>query len=241
MKKNFIFFVLSVFLTTHLTAQRKVTTVGFQIKPIFPNSFLSAGTKTIYQDNVRFDLTLASGFSAGMMVRHGFSDLLAIESGINYVKRSHELKITDGSFEGTSKFRIIGYEIPVNLLVYIRLGEKIFMNASMGPAVDMFASDVQSSDDYYEQRSYRNNIFQPAVNGNLGLEYRTAKSGYFYIGASYHQPFSYIYATEIHYPKNNTVPVIETIDGNYFTLDLRYFFYEDPKKKTPPKNDDEEQ
>jgi hypothetical protein len=239
MKKYFVFFVILFFLHTNAGAQRKVTTVGIQVKPIFPNSFLSAGTTTVYQDNVRFDLTLASGYSAGMMVRHGFSDLLAIESGINFVKRSHELKITDGSFEGTSKFRIIGYEIPVNLLVYIRLGEKIFMNASMGPSVDMFASDVQSSDDYYSQRSYRNNIFQPAVNGNLGVEYRTLKSGFFYVGASYHQPFSYIYATEIYYRKN-PVPVIETLDGNYFTLDLRYFFYEDPKKKTPPKTEDEE-
>lgn len=240
MKKVFIYSVLFSFSFLHITAQQRITTIGLQFKPIFPNSFLSTGTQTTFRDNATFDLTLRSGFSAGMIVRHGFSDLLAFESGINYVKRTYHLKISEGNFSGESRFRIVGYEIPLSLLVYIRLGEKIFMNASMGPSFDMFASDVQSNDYYFSQRSYRKSLFQPAVTANLGWEYRTLQSGYFYIGASYHRPFSYIYLTKITYHGNvNTID--EPLAGNYLTLDLRYFFYEDPKKKPRPRYEEDEQ
>ena len=239
MKNNFIAFALLFLSAFQVVAQRNVTTVGIQIKPIFSNSFFGTGNNSVYQQNVKFDVAIHSGFSAGMVVRHGFSDLLAMESGINYVKRSYLLQINDGNFTGESRFRIVGYEIPLNLLVYIQLGEKIFMNASMGPCLDMFASDVQSQDSYFHQRSYRKSLFQPAVTGNLGWEYRTPKSGYFYLGASYHRPFSYIYLAKINY-LGNTTPVEQSLAGNYLTIDLRYFFYEDPKKKSKPLNTDEE-
>lgn len=237
MKKNTSLCVLFFFMSLPLVAQQKITTVGIQIKPIFPNSFFSTVAKTAYQDGVKFDLMLGGGFSAGMIVRHGFSDLLAIESGINYTKRTFQLQISDRKLNEESRFRIIGYEIPINLLVYIRLSEKIFMNASMGSCFDMFASDVQSHDYYFSQRSYRKSLFQPAVTGNLGWEYRTSTSGYIYLGATYHRPFSYIYTSKINYQGNKN-PVDVNLEGNYLTIDLRYFFYEDPKKKTKPRNDE---
>lgn len=237
MKKVSVFLVLFFLKSFPVAAQGKLNTVGIQIKPVLPFQFLNTGIKTVYQDQVAYGITLHSGYSAGMVIRHGFSDLLALETGINYVKRSYELQITDGIFNGISKFRIIGYEIPVNLLVYIRLGEKIYMNASMGPSLDMFASDVRSYDDYFEQRSFRKSLFQPAVTGNLGWEYRTPKSGYIYVGASYHRPFSYIYITKINYQQRNAL--IESLAGNYLTIDLRYFFFEDPKKKSKKLHEDE--
>lgn len=167
-----------------------------------------------------------------MIIRHGFSDLLAFETGINYVKRKYDLRIDDGSFSGSSQFRVIGYEIPLSLLVYIQLGEKFFMNVSMGHSLDMFASDVQSYDYYFTQRSYRKSLFQSAILANIGWEYRTEKSGYFYLGASYHRPFSFIYASKITYTGNGkNEDIITSLLGNYLTVDLRYFFYEDPKKK----------
>lgn len=237
MKKVSVFLVLFFLKSFPVAAQGKLNTVGIQIKPVLPFQFLNTGIKTVYQNQVAYGITLHSGYSAGMVIRHGFSDLLALETGINYVKRSYELQIIDGVFNGISKFRIIGYEIPVNLLVYIRLGEKIYMNASMGPSLDMFASDVRSYDDYFEQRSFRKSLFQPAVTGNLGWEYRTPKSGYIYVGASYHRPFSYIYITKINYQQRNAL--IESLAGNYLTIDLRYFFFEDPKKKSKKLHEDE--
>ena len=136
------------------------------------------------------------------------------------------------SLKGKSEFRIIGYEIPVNLLVYIQLGEKLFMNASMGPSLDMFASNVQSYDEYFQHVSFRNHIFQASVLANLGWEWRTEESGYIYLGASYHRPFSFIYLTKIEYRyRGKDESTDQKLLGNYLTLDLRYFFPENKKRK----------
>ncbi len=242
MKKIFIFCLLLLASFVTASAQKGVTTVGLQVKPIFPLNFVNTGSQTIIQNNARFDLTLSSGFSGGMIIRHGFTDLLAFETGINYVKRKYDLRITDGSFKGDSQFRIICYEIPLSLLVYIQLGEKFFMNASMGHSLDMYASDVQSSDTYFFHRSFRKSLFQSAVLANIGWEYRTEKSGYLYFGASYHRPFSYIYVSKVKYFESNgkDETIVTEVQGNYLTIDLRYFFHEDPKKKSKPRSDDEE-
>ena len=229
MKKKIIFSIL-LFISVQIFAQKKANTVGIQIKPFFPSSFFTP-SKTVLQEQTTFDLSLSSGFCAGMIVRHGFSDLLAMETGINYVKRKYELSITEVNFRDYSQFRIVGYEIPLSLLVYIQLGEQFFMNVSMGHSLDIFASSVQSYDDYFTQKSFRKNLFQSAVIASIGWEYRTKKSGYFYLGSSYHRPFSYIYTTEIKYD-SRTEPAATTLSGNYLTIDLRYFFYEDPHKRT---------
>jgi len=230
----FLFFMLA---TTPLKAQKGITTVGIQYKPIFPVSFLGTGKQSTSSNQVNFDVELKSGFCGGMVVRHGFSELLAFETGINYVKRKYDLTITDGDFKGTSEFRIIGYEIPVNLLVYIQLGEKLFMNASMGPSADMFASNVQSYDEYFQHVSFRNHIFQASVLANLGWEWRTEKSGFIYLGASYHRPFSFIYLTKVEYKfRGKDESTDQKLLGNYLTLDLRYFFPENKGKK-PGRNE----
>ena len=209
-------------------AQKGSTIVGVQYKPIFPVGFLGTGTPEL----VTFDVELKSGYCAGMVIRHNFSELLALESGINYVKRKYNLTISDADFKGKSEFRIIGYEIPVNLLVYIQLGEKLFMNASMGPSLDMFASNVQSYDEYFQHVSFRNHIFQASVLANLGWEWRTEESGYIYLGASYHRPFSFIYLTKIEYRyRGKDESTDQKLLGNYLTLDLRYFFPENKKRK----------
>lgn len=226
---TFTFFVLASSFTS--TAQKGVTTVGIQYKPIFPVTFVGTGNQHSESGSVRFDIKLKSGFNGGMMVRHGFTDLLAFEAGINYVKRNYSISIHDSDFAGESRFRLIGYEIPLSFLVYIRLGEQIFMNASMGPSLDMFASNVQSHDYYFKHVSFRRSIFQPAITANLGWEWRTEHSGYLYFGASYHRPFEYTYLTKVEYVnRGKDVETDQRLLGNYLTVDFRYFFFEDPLK-----------
>jgi len=100
---------------------------------------------------------------------------------------------------------------------------------------------VESYSDYYYQRSFRRSLFQSAVLANLGWEYRTEKAGYFYLGASYQRPFTYIYVSEIRYqPDGKNDKVAMTVPGNYFTVDLRYFFHEDPRKKKPSRDEGDE-
>jgi hypothetical protein len=224
--------ILRALFISQVFAQARVTTVGIQLKPIFPVDFLGTGSQSEVQNTVHFDLALKSGFSGGMFIRRGITDLIAIEGGINYVKRTYNFKISEGSYSASSGFRMIGYEIPLSALIYIRLGEQLYMNVSMGASADMYASNVSVFDDYYRVYTVRKNTFQPAVIANVGWEYRTEKSGAFYIGSSFHRPFSYEFVTRIDYKKP---PVDETfynsIGGSYLTVDFRYFFHEDAQKK----------
>ena len=164
-----------------------------------------------------------------MVVRKGITKTISFETGINYVKRVYNLSIIDSSnnFTRDGKFRIIGYEIPLLALVYIRIGEKFYMNNALGFSIDIFPSDVRTVNSY----STRTSFIIPALLANLGWEYRTDKSGIFYIGASFHRPFSKIMSTKIWYDGNNKTAEVETkLAGSYLTIDFRYFFPETPEK-----------
>lgn len=218
-------------------SQKGVTTVGIQVKPIFPISFLGTGKITNDTAGVHFETILNSGFSSGMVVRHNFTNLLAFETGINYVKRKYTLSFSEKDFTGQTTFRIIGYEIPALLMVYAQLGEKIYINGAMGPVLDMFASNVQTFDDYYNNIAIRNHILQPSLTANIGFEYRMKKSGILYLGTSFLRPFTYIYLSKIGYYKNVKSVIIQNeLTGSYLTIDLRYFFPE-TKRKAAISND----
>lgn len=227
------FLILFVFLfSSYCFPQKGKTTVGIQYKPILPFSFLGTGKIINDLNNVHFETKLTSGFSGGLVVRHNFTNLLAFETGINYVKRKYTLKIVDGNFNSNSIFRIISYEIPAMLMIYSQLGEKIYINGSMGPTIDMFPSSVQTSDSNYNHVAFRNHIFQPAISANIGWEYRTDKSGIIYIGTSFQRPFTFIYLSKVgYYRANNDFVFQNELSGSYLTIDLRYFF-----RETQPKN-----
>ncbi|REJ83983.1 MAG: hypothetical protein DWQ44_05840 [Bacteroidetes bacterium] len=237
LKRAFLLLAVCLFFFTESKAQKNVTTVGIQYKPIFPVSFLGTGSETGIDRDVTFITGLKSGFSGGMTIRRGLSDLVGLESGINYVKRKYNLEIVDGSNNIDRDFRIIGYEIPVSFLVYIRLGEFLYMNAAMGSGIDMFASAVQVLDTNYNQVSFRNRVVQPAIHANLGWEWRTEKSGYIYLGFTYHRPFEFIYLNKTEYRRSTTDVYFNErkLNGSYLTLDLRYYFHEDPEVKKKKK------
>ena len=223
-----LLFLLSV----NLFAQENIITAGFQYKPIFPSKFLNNGFE-IAQNNVGFSIQSSYGFCAGMSIRRGITSLISFESGINYVKRKYQLSITDGSFKGESEFNIIGYEIPALGLVFIPITKNIFMDVGLGASIDMFPSSiVYSSDTYFRQLSSRKSWLLTGVLANVGYEFRTSNYGYFYLGASYHYPFNPIYNTNVNYEINNSNNSIESkLQGDYFTLDCRYFFHANVIKK----------
>jgi hypothetical protein len=136
------------------------------------------------------------------------------------VKRVYSLKIAKENFSGDSEFRIIGYEIPLSGLVYIKLSEKTYMNASLGISADMFASDIYTEDYYFRNSSHRAYVFNAGILGNLGWEFRTEAAGYFYIGASYHNPFSGIFNSQLGYYENDVLKekVTMAISGTYLCL-----------------------
>ena len=218
--------------TANCFSQSRLTTFGIQFKPIFPVGFLGTGKQNVFQDSVKYATTLKGGYNFGMVIRKGFSEVLALEAGINYVRRKYHLDISELNHNESSEFRSVGYEIPVALLVYIRLGEQVFMNASLGASADMYASNVQSAGENHSTLTVRNHTFQPAVIANLGWEYRTERAGFVYLGSTLHRPFNYELTTQINYdPRNRDILVYQPLSGSYLTLDVRYFFFEDPKKK----------
>lgn len=223
-----------ILLSVQVFGQKNVMTVGIQYKPIFPVNFLGSGKLSDTYDGVTVENGLTSGYSAGMIIRKGFSDLISLETGINYVRRNYSLVFTEGSFRGESRYRVVSYEIPLLFMVYTQLFEKIYMNGSLGPSLTMYPSSLITYDpDYFRQLALRNQIFNPAINANIGWEYRTEKSGYFYIGASFQRPFEYIFTSLDSYKRNGKeFTIARRLSGTYLTLDLRYFFHEDPVKKS---------
>lgn len=228
-------------LLTHFTfAQERVITAGFQFKPIFSSKFFNTGPESTVNEGVNFKITPQSGYCMGMVIRKGLSNTVSLESGINYVRRNYNLNISDTTPGVDEDFKIVGYEIPVQALVFIRLSDFIYMDVAMGASMDFYPSDVRTESDLHEQYSVRNTWFSPSVLANIGWEYRTEKSGFVYLGASYHRPFNTIFYTYAGYPDLNVLNPVQTkpaieLSGNYLTFDLRYYFHSDPerrKKKT---------
>lgn len=216
-------------------SQENVFTAGFQYKPIFPNSFFSKDTWSVTQNSIDFTITQKMGYSAGMVLRRGFTKQLSLETGINYTKRNFNLLISDTSFTGKSDFTIVGYEIPLQGLIFLRLADKLYMNTALGMSMDMYASNIYTHDTYFRHYSKRHNVFQFAALANLGFEYRTKKSGYFYLGSSYHLPLTYFFESSVLYEPNQAIGRMK-LSGTFLTLDLRYYFHEEPiKNKKKPK------
>lgn len=246
LRLNFCFPVLTLlffctFSFRPISAQPKVVTMGLQFKPLVPSRFFRSGEIDFGQGDIRYSISPKISFSGGMVIRRGFTKNFSLETGINYVKRNFDLVVENeaASFSTEKNFSIVGYEIPTLGLIYIRLGEQMFMNAAFGISLDFFPSDVGTNEYYFEYDvqvqhvSVRNHNrwVQPALLANLGYEYRTRKKGYFYFGSSFHRPFTYSYQSNVKYINGLfTEKAAAEISGNYLTFDLRYFFHQDPEK-----------
>jgi len=213
--------------------QRGVATLGIQLKPVLPLDFFDPLT-SFARPSVTGTVELTGGFAFGMSVRVGLSNMFSLETGLGQITRRYAFTIvndTSGYSDG-SEVRYVGYELPITGLVYIRLGEQLWMNTAMGFSMDFYPGDVQR--DVEEGRVYlfRRNWMQFAVLGNLGLEYRTEKSGIFYLGATYHRPFGAMAQAELTYYGRDffPYPIRQDLSGSYRTVDLRYYFHEDPDR-----------
>ncbi len=221
-------------------SQQGITTFGIQYKPIIPNRFIGTYIQDFNEDQLQSSIKQKFGNIFGMVVRHGFTKNISLETGINFTQRNFNLyySVPDSGLSDTNDVRIISYALPVSGLIYIRLGEQFYMNAAVGASIILFPSDVQvrtnidgGSTHFQMEGAYRGKV-QGALETNLGFEYRTKKFGYFYLGASYHLPFAPIttFAMSYEYPPGNVVS-IANVRGSYMTIDIRYFFNE-VKRKT---------
>ncbi len=236
MSKKYILYILFSLLFKSLFSQERVTTFGLQLKPIIPLQLFDAGKQENIENNIEYINNPKPGLSFGMVIRQGFTKSLSLETGINFLRRNYDLTINDvdSSFSGTSSFRLVNYEIPVLGLVYVQLNRNMFMNVAGGVSFDIYPTPLFTYDNYFTNAVNRNDWLQMSLLANVGWEYRTDKSGYFYLGASLHRPFSKIMKEFVTYKGSNGIRNEETtfdLTGNYLTLDLRYFFHEEVQKK----------
>lgn len=222
-------------------AQENVITVGLQVRPMIPFRFI--GTAPEMQESEGFESTLYPkfGMNMGMVIRKGLSPMWSIETGINFVQRNYSMDISHPQMRENIEmnYRFISYEIPVQGLVYVKLGDQLFMNASGGLSFDFYPSNVESfantrrdtlSFDFH-QKTVRNGWLQFGLIANYGFEWRTKSKGYYYLGVSYKRPFRIIGASFLTAELNRDPAEMEHfIKGEYLTLDLRYFFNEKPKR-----------
>jgi len=225
-------------------AQEHVTTLGVQLKPMIPSKFFGNGTKSLEEENYTVDLTPRMGLNFGMVVRRGFTKTWSFETGICMVQRNFSLDFNHPELKEPKKlnFRYVCYEIPLQGIVFVKLGDQLYMNASGGFSLDMYPSNVTSSDFEkidtlnfdFSQKTWRNGWLQFALLANYGFEWRSKESGYFYLGISYHRPFKEIGLTQM-VVERNTDPTRMSflLSGNYLTADFRYFFHEKPERKKP--------
>ena len=233
--KSLGYLILSLALPICAWSQSNITTVGIQVKPIISAEFLNTGPQSQKEGDIEFTITPSGGYAFGMVIRKGFNDQFSLETGINYSRRNYDLKITEDStgFVGNSDFSYVIYEIPVLALIYVRLGERSYLNNAFGINLNFLPSDWETFDSYFEHYSDRSYWVIPALQANIGFEYRTYESGFLYAGFSFHRPFTNITTAGVLYKDETTVKEVVFFDiaGNYLTIDLRYFFHAKNEKK----------
>ncbi len=217
---------------------------GIQFRPLVPNSLVDFAEVTESSDTLIATWNPRTSLNFGMVVRFGITPAFSIESGINLVRRNYTIQVESPTekVESELRYAFVGYEVPIQALYYVRLTDQLWMNASGGVSIDMYPSDVFSTSSAvrdtifydFEQYTGRRGWVQMAVQANYGFEWRTKDKGYFYLGATYHQPFTAMAWSETIIDWQGGIHRLTTeLTGNYFTLDLRYFFHEPPSRRGP--------
>lgn len=237
--------VLLTLLATASFAQDQLTYFGIQLKPIIPSSLFRAGAVETAQNDATYRVEQNVGYTFGGIIRHDFKNWLSIESGISYTHRNYTASVSDGlnNTSASTSLSIIGYEFPITGLVYVKLADQIFMDAGFGLAFDIFPSDVYNTDnDHFEFYGFRKTGLNTGLITNIGWEFRTAKSGSFYFGGSYHRPFIPIYQADLALSSGTNSSRLASLNlsGNYLTIDFRYFFPGEKKEKKEQLNVKEE-
>lgn len=231
-----LLFITSIILITNSFGQKEKIDFGFQFNPIIPNRFVGHDQQAFnYLETPNFNGSFDQkvGFVFGGLLKRKISNSISIETGINYVQRNYNISYLaeDSGYDATSNVTLISYSIPVSGIFYVKLSESWYMNTALGLNFSFFPSTVASlakennNRNRFYQQSYPTGWFQLGVNANYGFEYRTNKSGTFYIGATYNLPIKPIMDSYMIWRNySNDFIIKEEIDGSYLTAVFKYYF-----------------
>ncbi|NCU32431.1 MAG: hypothetical protein EOM23_05765 [Candidatus Moranbacteria bacterium] len=212
-----------------------MVTFGLQAERLIPSDLFRSSNVRVFSQGVEFTSDPMPGFAYGAHVAFRFNERMALETGINHLVRDYRFTAKEEDFEFPLQFTADNFEIPFTFNYNIRLGEKLFIDQSLGFSFQFLPSEFQSRvikrdelDSLIYDMSHisvRNYWVMPAFRGGFGFEYRTENSGSFYIGPVY-RLFSTLYFTRIIYEHEDTY--VSDLDikptGDYFSIVFRYIF-----------------
>jgi len=227
--------IILFFFAFNAKTQNNKTTFGLQYKPIIPSAYFNSSHLDKSSGAYNFNLIPKYSNSFGMIIRHKINNSFSVESGINYIQRNFKLAVNnnDINLEDFTTFSIRSYELPIQLLTYVRVSEYWYLNVTFGVSHNVLASGVLSygkKNQGYYQNTYRKSGGYRALLANVGMEYRTEAKGHYYFGTSLHRPWKAIAKI---YPEYNEASdnIFNTDEnflldmiGNFVTIDFRYFF-----------------
>lgn len=219
-------------------SQESKTLFGFQFKPIIVSDIGDAGPFQVFHEDFTLDVKPTTGFAYGMLIRTDITENISLETGINQVQRKFDYHFEDPTFDVVRdvSYTMVNYELPVKGLMYIQLGQNTYMDGALGFALDLYASDVSSGTQDFRQETYRGQWAKVALEANIGVEYRTDRSGYFYFGSSFHNPFGEVARTLIRYEQVGKSHLFDFgLKTAYLTFDVRYFFPEKIESRSSKK------
>ena len=236
MKISFLFIGLFAFFSVNAQLGREErfeSFFGFQVKPLFPSSFIGAENHFFSNQGYNVEIKQKVGYSFGGVVRVALTDFIGIETGINFNQRFYQfnMSIPDSNISLVDNFGFVQYDIPLNALFYVKMTKKWYMNAALGPAVGYKPSSVGTIAQPGGKHEFIN-IGLVAINkkinidltGNVGFEYRTKKSGIFYLGGSARVPTSPLFELVSRYRYGTyEVDNYGQIGGSFLSIDLKYF------------------
>lgn len=242
-KYTFTLLLFLIFFSASLTAQKYQSKpdnfFGFHVKPLIP--FGLVGDKPFIVRVKNFETTISPliGYSYGAILRVGLTKLLAIETGINYARRNYRANysIVDSNIFAIDEVSYISFDVPINFLVYIKLGNQLFMNVGIGASLNYNPSSIFSVINPKEEhlilfKGQRENLFDFNTNADIGIEYRTRSFGAFYIGVSGCIPFSpTLKITSVYRYGTYETIALGQIEGASFAFNFKYLFHNQKKKK----------
>jgi hypothetical protein len=217
------------------SAQETKVTFGLQIEPLIPSGLIRSSNVKAFAQGVEFSTDARPGYSYGAHIAFWLNERMSIESGINHLIRDYRITAQEPDFTLPLQWTADNFEIPFLFNYHIRLGERLYIDQSIGLSFQFLPGEFQSrilAEDEFDNRLYemsqisvRNYWVMPAFRGGFGFEYRTDNWGSFYVGPVY-RLFSTLYFTRILYTRGdvNVTNLDIRPTGDYFSVVFRYIF-----------------